>query len=246
MMLEQENQKIDPMIKAINHTLKEEAKFRLEMMDKYYKTGRLVKIIGKNERTLVDYFSAADLAGNFDVKLIIGVNIHQSKAIQQRMMLDLKTAGAPIEWDTIMKLIWEGDISQEIRASFADKERSSREDQAFLNGTFDKSFEEGGVQVLFHDDHEIHLNSHSNTAKTEEAQRWDQKTWDGFNQHIFKHMAIMAYILQQGKAAAQPDAVQAILGSATGGGTPQKKPAQPATEPVVGEDTQTIEDALPL
>jgi len=245
MMLEQENLKIDPMIKAINHALKLEAKFRLEMMDEYYEKERLVKIVGKNERTLVDYFKGSDLHGNFDVKLIIGVNIHQSKTIQQRMMLDLKAAGAPIEWDTIMKLIWEGDISQEIRASYADKERASREDQAFLNGTWNKPFEKGGVQVLFHDDHEVHLNSHSNTGKTEEAQRWDDETWDGYNQHIFKHMAIMAYILQQGKEAAQPDAVQTILGGATGGGT-QPKPAQPAMEPAVGDSTQVMEDALPL
>ena len=221
MMVDQENMKIDPMIRQINKTLKKEAKYRLEMMGEYYDKPRLVKIIGKNERTSVDYFSGADLKGNYDVKLVIGVSIHQSKTVQQKMLLDLKTAGAPIEWDIIFKLLWEGDISQEIRAAFADKERASREDQAFLNGTYDKSFDQGGVQILFHDNHEVHLESHSSMSKTEEAQQWDDKTWQAFNKHLFSHMALLAQLAQKAQESAQPDLTQKLAGNqAAQGGQP--------------------------
>jgi hypothetical protein len=241
-MVEQENLKIDPMIRQINRTLKEEAKFRLEMMGEYYDKKRLVKVVGTNEHTSIEYFAGADLEGNYDVKLVIGVNIHQSKTIQQKMMLDLKTAGAPIEWDTIFKLLWEGDVSQEIRASYADRERASRENQAFLNGTYDKPFEEGGVQILFHDDHIVHCDSHSKTAKSEEAQRWDDATWKAFNKHLFKHLSLLAQLQQQMKEAAKPDLTQQLAGNvAPGNGSKSQSSPMSSGE----ETTQAIEDQLP-
>lgn len=240
MMLDQENMKIDPMIRQINKALKQEAKFRLEMMGEYYDTKRLVKVIGTNERTSVEYFNGADLKRNYDVKLVIGVNIHQSKTIQQRMLLDLKTAGAPIEWDVIFKLLWEGDISQEIRASYADKERASREDQAFLNGTYDKPFEQGGVQILFHDSHEVHLESHSATSKTEEAQQWSKETWIAFNKHLFAHLQLLAQLAQNAQAASQPDLTQKLAGNQAAQGGQAPPPISAADESV-----QQTEQQLP-
>lgn len=240
-MIEQENLKIDPMIRQINRTLKDETQFRLEMMGKYYTKKRLVRVVGANEHTSVDYFSGADLKGNYDVKLVIGVNIHQSKTIQQKMMLDLKTAGAPIEWDTIFKLIWEGDVSQEIRSSFADRERASRENQAFLNGTYDKKFSASGVQILFHDDHMVHLDSHSRMSKTEEAQQWDDATWKAFNKHLFKHLSLLAQLARNTKEAAQPDLTQKLAGNAQAGGGKPSNPGMSSGD----ETTQAIEDSLP-
>lgn len=237
-MIEQENLKIDPMVRRINRTLKHEAQFRLEMMGHYYKNDRMVKIIGVNERSTISYFKGAEMKGNYDVKLVLGVSIHQSKSIQQRMMLDLKAAGAPIEWNTIFKLLWEGDVSEKIRADIADERRASRENQAFLEGTYGKKFKDGGIQIMVTDNHPVHLNIHSALGKTEEAQRWDEKTWSAYNQHLFQHMALVKFMMQRA-------AGEAAMTGAAAGGQPGGQ-AQPAAQPPMADSVQAQEDALPF
>lgn len=238
MMVEQENLKIDPMVRKINRTLRKETTFRLQMMGKYYDKERQIKIIGPNERSSLEYYSGMQMNGNYDVKLVVGVNIHQSKTIQQRMILDLKQAGAPIEWSTIFKLIWEGDVSEKIRLDIADERRASRENQAFLEGTYGKPFDQGGVEMLYLDDHKLHLDMHSKLIKTEEAQAWDQKTWSAMNQHIFMHLALMQQLMQRVAGAGGPDPGQIAAGA-------QAQPQQPQPAPG-GDATQAVEDTLPL
>ena len=238
-MIEQENLKIDPMVRRINRVLKREAQFRLEMMGEYYTGERMVKIIGVNERSTISYFTGSQMEGNYDVKLVIGVSIHQSKTVMQRMMLDLKGAGAPIEWNTIFKLLWEGDISEKIRGDIADDRRASRENQAFLEGTFDKKFKDGGVQIMLTDDHAVHLDSHSKLGKSEEAQRWEPSTWSGFNKHMYQHMAMMKFLMQRA-AAAQPETAGAsVPGAQPGNGGGQAAPGAGMTD-----ETQAREDEL--
>ncbi len=241
-MVEQENMKIDPMIQRINRTLKREASFRLRMMAKYYKDKRLVKIVGQNERSSVGYFSGADLNGNYDVKLVIGVNIHQSKIIQQKMILDLKSAGAPIEWDTIMKLLWDGDISEAIRGDIADEHRADRENQAFMNLTYGRPFNKGGVQMLLTDNHEVHLRTHDRLAKSEEAQQWDKKVWDAFNKHLVLHMSLLQNLMQK-QAAAMATTTTPPGGAA--GSTPPSAMGGP--DQSAGDmETQATEDVQPF
>lgn len=207
MMLEQENLKIDPMIKRINKALLSEGRFRLRMMEKYYKQDRLIKIVGRSREASIAYFKGADLKGNTDVKLNIGVNIHQSKVVQQRLLLELKGQGAPIDWNKIFKLIGEGDIEEELRGDIADETRAQRENQSFMSNDYDKKREDGGVFVYMHDNHELHIETHTNLAKTPEAQKWPKKQWDDFQEHIMGHLKIIMVLKQamvpQGGANAQ-------------------------------------------
>lgn len=239
-MVEQENIKIDPMVRRFNRTLKKEATFRLKMMGHYYKKERMVKIIGVNESSTVDYFAGAQMEGNYDVKLVMGVSIHQSKTIQQRMLLDLKQAGAPIEWNTIFKLLWEGDVSEKIRGDLADERRAYRENQCFLEGYWEKPFNKGGVQIMLTDNHEVHLDIHTKLTKTEEAQKWDEKTWGGMNEHIFSHFALMKFLMQ--RAAGQQATAQ---GAAAAGGAPVEEVTE-GPQPAMADETQAVEDNLPF
>ena len=223
------------MIRRHNRTLKKEVQFRLEMMGKYYKNPRMVKIIGVNERSTIAYFSGSKMEGNYDVKLIVGVSIHQSKTIQQRMMLDLKQAGAPIEWNTIFKLLWEGDISEKIRGDIADEQRASRENQCFLENTYKKKFKDGGVLILLWDNHAVHLDMHTKLAKTEEAQRWPDETSEAMNKHILEHMGMLKQQMQA--AAAQAAMTQgATVGAGAGGAEAGGGQAT--------DETQAVEDGL--
>jgi hypothetical protein len=238
MMLEQENLKIDPMIKRLNKTLIDEGRFRLRMMEKYYKQDRLVKIVGRSNEASISYFKGADLKGNTDVKLSIGVNIHQSKVVQQRLLLELKGQGAPIDWNKIFKLLGDGDIEQELRGDIADESRAQRENQAFISGDYKKKREEGGVFIYVHDNHELHMDYHTNLAKTEEAQRWDQERWDELQKHIMEHFQIIMVLkqsaLSKGGANAQSSANAAATPAPTG-------PGEAMTEPGAGGGAATTQ-----
>jgi hypothetical protein len=237
MMLEQENLKIDPMIKRMNHTIVEEGKFRLRLMDKYYKQPRLVKVVGEGDQASIEYFKGSEIDGNYDVRVEIGISLHQSRTIKQRLLLELKQAGAPISWNKIIKLLDEGDVSKVLRSDIADENRAVRENQSFRNNTYDKPREEGGVFVYLHDNHELHLEFHSDESKTEDAQKWDKKKWDDFQQHINAHFMLMNMLKQVGVQQGQQQPGQQPTQAQPGGGAPPCAPprAQAPGEAPTGE-----------
>lgn len=241
MMLEQENLKIDPMIKRINKTLIDEGRFRLRMMEKYYKQDRLVKIVGRANEASISYFKGADLKGNTDVKLNIGVNIHQSKVVQQRLLLELKQQGAPIDWNKIFKLIGEGDIEQELRGDIADETRAQRENQSFISGDHKKKREDGGVFIYVHDNHELHMDYHTNLAKTEEAQRWPEEKWAALQEHIMEHFKAIIVLKRALAPAGGPNANSQANAQAAAAGGPPPPPAQPGGP---GANTQSPESSM--
>lgn len=222
MMLEQENMKIDPMIKRLNKNLVEMGKFRLRLMDKYYTQPRMVKIVGKAQESTVEYFRGSDLKGNFDVKLEIGVSLNQPKIIKQRLLMELKQVGAPIDWNKIFKLLSDEDISEHLRGDLADESRAIRENQAFIHDTHHKDRKEGGVFIMIDDDHDVHLEHHTNLIKTEEAQGWEDAKFNSLMQHIEEHrqflMAAQQMAMGAGEGApAGPGGVDTGMPSPGGG-----------------------------
>jgi len=240
MMLEQESIKMSPMIKKFNRSIMEMGSFRLRLMEKYYEKERLIKVVGEGEETAVEYFRGANLEGNYDVKLVIGVSLHQSKVIQQRLLLELKEAGAPFDWNRIIKLLSLGDVGEELREDVADEARAERENQAFINDTYKKKYKEGGVEIYLHDDHEKHMDVHTTLRKSTESQRWDTKKLTDLDEHIQHHwLAILKLqeIMQQilgvpgavgarGEGAEEgPTAAEAVGGA--GGGAPSEGQVSP-------------------
>jgi len=196
MMLEQESIKMTPMMKRFNRSIKEMGSFRLRLMEEYYDKNRLIKVVGEGEETAIEYFRGADLKGNYDVKLVIGVSLHQSKVIQQRLLLELKEAGAPFDWNRIIKLLSMGDVGEELREDVADEARAERENQAFINDTYDKPYKEGGVEIYLHDDHEKHMDVHTTLRKSSESQRWDKKKLGDLDDHIELHWLAVLKIME--------------------------------------------------
>ncbi|MCK7475647.1 MAG: hypothetical protein MZV49_24195 [Rhodopseudomonas palustris] len=165
MMLEQEDLKITPMVRRINSILVREGKKRIELMEEYYDEARLTKVIGPENSASIQYFRGADINGNTDAKLAQGVSIHQSKIVMQKLLLEFKNAGAPIEWDKIFKLIQDQDLEQEIRGDISDQNRASRENQSYIDDSYDKAFNQGGVKIFMHDNHMIHMDYHTNLSE---------------------------------------------------------------------------------
>lgn len=230
MMLEQENIKLSPMIKRINKTLKDMAQFRLKLMDKHYTHPRLVKIMGKDKSASIEYFENVDLNQNFDVRLERGVSLNQSATIQQRIMLEMWQAKilGPEDRRKIKRMMFEGSGAEEIRADLADSDKAQRENQAFMDKTHKNTRQKGGVAVYMHDDHELHMDSHTDFIKSEEGQQLDDTTYKELDTHIQEHFVFF----QQAMAAMQQ--AQMLSGQGTGqiaeermGGTPGPAPGTP-------------------
>lgn len=237
MMLEQENLKIDPLIKRLNKMILDMGKYRLRLADRYYTQPRLVKVVGKGKESSIEYFKGADLKGNFDVKLEIGVSLQQSSIIQQRLLLELKQNGIITDNDKILKLLNLGQIEEELRGDIADETRAIRENQAFINDSYKKPIDKGGVYVYKHDNHMIHMDYHTNLAKNEETQRWAMEKRAAFEAHIEEHFAYVQMLQAQ----------TAIAGQA--GGMGQTQPTLPGAEtmaeganvePAVAEEREAI------
>jgi len=211
MMLEQEDVKLNPMLKRMNETLKDMARFRLQMMEQYYTEERMVKIMGEGERTSVEYFRGADLRGNHDVRIEVGVSLNQSSTVQQRLLMELYEAGMlpPEMASKMLKYMNLGTAEYDLRSDIVDDKRAIRENQMFLNGRWkevisDRRFTidmpvpptpenpEGMAKlpafgVYMHDDHALHLGQHSTLAKSEEAEQFDEKTWEALQMHMKIH-----------------------------------------------------------
>lgn len=246
MMLEQEAVKMTPMMKRFNRDIKEMGSFRLRLMEHYYDTNRLIKVVGEGEETAIEYFKGAQLEGNYDVKLVFGVSLHQSKVIQQRLLLELKEAGAPFDWNRIIKLLGMGDVGEELREDVADEARAERENQAFINDTYNKKYKEGGVEPYLHDDHEKHMDVHTTLRKSSESQRWDQKKLTDLDDHIELHWLAILEIMKimQGLGLGEgaggggtgegETAAEAVGGAGAGGGAGQATPEVAATQEIMG------------
>jgi hypothetical protein len=220
MMLQQEDSKIDPMLKRFNRMIRDNGKFRLKLMDKYYEQERMVKLVGKNQVSSVEYFKGADLNSNYDVKLAIGISLHQNKIVQQNLFMQLYDKGIISDKNRILKMLMLGDIEQDVRGDLSDEARAERENQAFINDLWDKPFKEGGVKMYLHDNHDLHLGKHTDLMKSEEAQRWPDKKRDGCDKHIMEHFQIQMMIKQlaAGGGAKAPGAAQGQPGGMPGVG----------------------------
>jgi hypothetical protein len=236
MMLEQDNIKIDPLIKRLNTMVIDMARFRLRLMDKYYDQARMVKVIGKGSTASIEWFKGAQLNGNFDVRLAIGVSLHQSKIIQQRLLLELKNQGIITDNNKIIKLLELGDIEEDLRGDVADESRAIRENQAFINDTYNRPYEQGGVEIYIHDNHVLHMDFHTNLYKSEEAQRWPTEKRAALDNHIKLHYDKIV-MLQQFAASmsnAGPGGGQRPAAVTQGASAPAETMAEVAqTEPEV-------------
>ncbi|MCK4384651.1 MAG: hypothetical protein KAW52_00165, partial [candidate division Zixibacteria bacterium] len=229
MMLEQENVKLTPMVKRINKTLKQMARFRLEIMDKHYTAERMIKVVGQHKEATIEYFSNSDLSKNFDVRLETGVSLHQSPTIQTQLLIQLWREGILTEQDRVkvLRSINLGTAEHEIRRDMADTERALRENQSFIDDAYMKKREEGGVSVYWNDDHELHLDYHTNFIKSEEAQRWDNEKWKAFDMHIYEHFRWLMFV-RKAMAGQAPQATRPAR--APGMGTPPASPEEPQIE----------------
>lgn len=238
MMLEQENIKLSSMVKKMNKSLVDQAKLRLKLMGKHYKFPRMTRIMGKQRSAAVQYFDAGDLNGNYDVKLEVGVTMNQSTTVQVRLLMELWEKGFFKDNDRnkILQALNMGTAERELRNDVADMEKAMRENQAFLDGKsselpiYQNLVAPGGQalpSILYiHDDHELHLEYHTDLMKSEEYADMDEKEQEALNKHITEHFILYQALMMRGQG------VQATPGQpggqmATSSPQPQNIPGRP-------------------
>ncbi len=244
MMLEQENIKLDPMVRMTNSTFIAMDRFRLKLMDKHYKLPRLVKIVGTNRASSVAYYSKADLNGNYDVHLEKGVSLAQSSSTQVKLMMEMYAQGILTQTDKpkILKILHLGTGEFDLRDDVVDVEKAIRENQSFIDGNNEKAWDQGGVWFYGHDDHSTHLDFHTNLIKSEEASKWPKERLVALDQHIMMHFTVLAQISQmqggQGAAPAQLTAPQVSASDTIegGGGANEPNGQNPGPMPTVPGD----------
>jgi len=247
-MLEQESEKLAPMMKRINSTIIKEAQLRLLIMDQHYTMPRMVKILGEARHSMINYYSKVDLNNNFDVRLEVGVSLNQSSAIQQRLYMEMWEKGMLSEEDRlkVLKVMNLGTAEAELRSDIADLERVERENQAIIDGSWDKlpDFENfingipisqlpgfadvsaGDVKskIYKHDDHGVHLEGHTSFVKSEEYDDLPDDRRETFQRHIEEHFLWLQLLLrsQQGGMPGQPGGRpgEGPLGAGGGAGVP--------------------------
>lgn len=261
-MLEQENIKLASFIKRSNKTLKKEAQFRLQLMDKHYTVPRMTKIVGEGRQVSVEYWESADMNSNFDVRMEVGISVNQSMAIQQKVYMEMWQNGMFQETDRrkLVRVMTSGDAESPMAADIADEDRASRENQAALNGKWDDlekymNFINGKalneipelqnvpreqlLSVVYkHDDHIVHLESHTTFSKSAEYKSLPDEMKDTFQRHVEEHYMWYQSVMQAqagagqpmpgaGSQPAEPGAPQSpgnTPGTATGGGSPITEP----------------------
>jgi hypothetical protein len=249
MMLEQENIKFNPTVDLINDTFLDMDRFRLKIMAKHYKMPRMVKIVGQNRASSVGYYAGVDVNGNYDVQLEHGVSIHQSSMVMLRMVMELYEKGLLGDADKprILKLLNLATAEFDLRDDVADEERAIRENQAFIDGAWDKSPEEGGVFIYAHDDHSLHMDFHTTLHKSEEFTKMTPEAQAGLNNHEMMHFMFLTQMAQGagggaavGGNSTAPSAGDQIM---AGGGSNQEpsgaSPGPPAGTPSAGRSQTT-------
>ena len=270
MMLEQEDLKIAPMIKRINANFIKEATYTLKLAERKYKQARLIKIMGRGEEASIQYFKGAEINGNYDVELSIGASLHQSKVIQQRLLIELHQNGILEDKSKILKMLEMGDVGNELRAEVVDEKRAAHENQLFMKGEvplpqminqtpenpqgtpdiFTRT--ENGVFVWLHDNHITHMESHTAVCKSEEAKQWSEDTWFAMEIHILGHFQMMQGFRQMGgqlgaqvRPGAEPQQATtatrpASQPTAGAGGMAKPGPKPPTATPVQGAGANVV------
>jgi len=228
MMLEQENIKLGPMIRMMNKELVRETRFRLKYMAKKYTTKRMIRIIGPNRKATVEWFKGADVKGNYDVRLEEGVSINQSQSVMTRLMLELWQQGVLEGRDKfkILRILDLGTAEYDLRSDAVDMERAIRENHFFSEGEGDKP------DVYIHDDHETHLDQHTNLRKSEEFESWPKEKQEALDNHAWTHFWMFMQLQQIAKGGQAPEQAPMMPGAAPPGAEGGGAAGRPPTEEI--------------
>ena len=132
-LLEQDDQVLDPMITDMDAVFSDAWSLALRIVQEKYTVGRLIKVCGKNSIEGAIKFRGSDLRGNTDVKVSSKTGLPRSRALRIDYIQKLFEAGILTDVKTVLELIELGEVKKLFSDSLLHEKRAMRENALIEN-----------------------------------------------------------------------------------------------------------------
>lgn len=220
---EEDDSKLANTVSNLEEAVEKIGKHVLSHAIQFWKTDRLVKVVGENNVIEAMQLSSSDLKGNSDLRVEAGSATPRSKAAKQAFITELGQMGwiAPDQGLKYLEMAETGRLYEEaqIDARQAQRENIKMAKHAIM------------VNPNTWDNHEAHIAEHNNYRKRQEFENLPDEFKVLFEQHVALHQQTM--MGQQGMGPVTPEQAQ-MMGSQTQAPEGMMGP--------LGEQPETTED----
>ena len=158
-LLEQDDQVLDPLIVEMDAVFSKAWGLALRMVQEKYTVGRLVKVCGKNSFEGAVKLRGADLKGNTDVRVSSHTGLPRSRPLRIQYVQGLFQAGLLTDPKTVLELMELGEVRKVFSDSLLHEKRAMRENALIeRDPNIDPAIVQGWVYEL--DDNAAHLKIH--------------------------------------------------------------------------------------
>lgn len=185
-----------PTVEDINTSLEDAMKFRLQLAQKHLSIKRMVKITGKNRRSVL-FFEGAELRDNTDVKVKEGVELFSDKEAKRNVVDSLVQKNYIKDTRQALELLDVKGLEEYMEEEFIDENQAYRENDTLLEGKITPKADED-------DNHEVHFRIHNNKRKEEDFAAWSKDAQDKLFAHTKEHKDFMAEAAVPVEGAAAP------------------------------------------
>lgn len=165
LLSEADETRIGPMVRNTEEFLTQVGRLMLARAKQFYDEERLLSIRGASGAADVQAFTASDLHGCRDIRVVPESMLPRSRAAEQQRLMEMHREGA-LDARRLIELSDLGPHAKELLASWtADKNRQQRELDRIVNGGQDFGIED-------FDDHVAHMEVLDEWLKSEEGDRY--------------------------------------------------------------------------
>ena len=132
-LLEQDDQVLDPMITDMDAIFSDAWSLALRIVQEKYTVGRLIKVCGKNSTEGAIRFRGSDLRGNTDVKVSSKTGLPRSRALRIDYIQKLWDSKILSDPKTVLELIELGEVKKLFSDSLLHEKRAMRENALIEN-----------------------------------------------------------------------------------------------------------------
>ena len=202
-LLEQDDQVLDPMITDMDAVFSDAWSLALRIVQEKYTVGRLIKVCGKNSIEGAIKFRGSDLRGNTDVKVSSKTGLPRSRALRIDYIQKLWDSKILSDPKTVLELIELGEVKKLFSDSLLHEKRAMRENAMIENDpNIDPASTLAWIYAL--DDTLAHLKFHLRDRLSSKFDYYNDAQKQALNTHIDATVAK----LQPPQAPAGPGTTQ--------------------------------------
>ena len=185
---EADDSKLSGTIASIEEGKAKTASQLLSLVNQFWGTDRMIKVIGESDSYEVKAFNKSTLRGNTDYRVEIGSAVPRSRAAKQAFLLELQQRQAITNPQLLSRLDM-AEASDFYADMQKDDRQASRENMIMQEGY--KSTEKGNKSKVLptnpYDNHIIHIGIHQNFEKTEQFENMKPELQQAHLDHVMLH-----------------------------------------------------------